>query len=389
MALALATETTSTPIFSNWVERALPAYDSEGKPRFFEDDGETLIEGIYLDMPNDVYHALPALSSSKLKTFLVSPAHYYRSYLSAITRKRTNEQKNTLDAGTHSHTLILEPQGYYQTFSRDVVKSDFPDAYSSDVSIKEALKEYLESEANAEYEAQLAAYKKGDSTTQPKKKRVTVPSDINKVMDMLLTYEPSATFFRVLLEEHRNKQGAKGTRIYEGEEVVTYGGKIPVDAVVWEDAHRVAKTTRDHDEADAYFQYGLPEVAMIARCPRTGMMLKVKFDWLRFDDEAVDMKTTRSTNPVSFKHQIEDLHYDLQQEFYKYVASLLDVMINNFTFVATEYREADICQPFQLPERMVIKAKRTMVKALDEMKQCIDTQNWYGWSKEDCTFVFE
>ena len=51
--------------YSNWQERALPAYDDEGVENFLDEDGE-LIEGIYLDMPNDVYHALPALSSSKL-----------------------------------------------------------------------------------------------------------------------------------------------------------------------------------------------------------------------------------------------------------------------------------------------------------------------------------
>ncbi|MDO6488055.1 PD-(D/E)XK nuclease-like domain-containing protein [Colwellia sp. 6_MG-2023] len=342
---------------SNWRERAKPAYEN-GQPTYLDSQGE-LIEGIYLDMTNDVYHALPALSSSKLKKFIDSPAHYYREYLSDITRKRTTAMQNTFDAGTHSHTLVLEPQGYYQRYFRDVMPIDYPDALHT----------------AAQIEAQLLSLGLKKSGTKAEKTARLIEAD------------PTAVVFEDIQQREYDKQGIKGTETVEGVEVTTYGGKIPVDGQVWDDAHRAAKTTREHNEANAYLSNGLPEVAMIHRCHNTGLMLKVKFDWLRFDDEAVDLKTTLSTRPEKFLRQLNDLHYDVQQEFYKYVALLSGIEIKEFTFVTTEYFHADICQPYNLSLSKIIHAIDKVQQGLKNMADCIETNVWYGWSKDDCTMT--
>lgn len=350
-------ENISIDAVSNWVQRAKPAYEN-GEPTYLDAQGE-LTEGIYLEMPNDVYHALPALSSSKLKKFIDSPAHYYREYLSNITRKRTTAMQNTFDAGTHAHTLVLEPQGYYQRNFRDVMPIDYPDALHTAVQIEEQL------------------------VTLGLKKSGTKAEKITR----LVAADPTAAVFEAIQQREYDKQGVKSTEVVEGEEVITYGGKIPVDGQVWDDAHRAAKTTRNHSEANAYLSNGLPEVAIIHRCPDTKLMLKVKFDWLRFDDEAVDLKTTLSTRPEKFLRQLNDLHYDGQQEFYKYVALLSGIDIKSFTFVATEYVHADICQPFNLSSSKTMRAREKVQLGLKEMAKCIETDNWYGWSKEDCTMT--
>ncbi|MCI2285920.1 PD-(D/E)XK nuclease-like domain-containing protein [Colwellia sp. MSW7] len=342
---------------SNWIERAKPSYIN-GKPTYLDDAGE-IIEGIYLDMPNDVYHALPALSSSKLKKFIDSPAHYYREYLSGITRKRTTAMQNTFDAGTHSHSLVLEPEGYYDRYFRDVMPIDYPDALHTAVQIEEQL-------------VKLGLKKSGTKAEK---------------IARLIAADPTAEVFEDIQQREYDKQGVKGTMVFEGEDVTTYGGKIPVDGQVWDDAHRAARTTRQHKEADAYISNGLPEVAIFHRCPKTNMMLKVKFDWLRFDDEAVDLKTTLSTRPEKFARQLNDLHYDGQQEFYKYVALLSGIEIKEFTFVATEYVHADICQPYNLPRTRSIRASEMVQTGLKEMAECQKTGVWYGWSKDDCTMT--
>ena len=61
---------------SCWVDKALPAYDAAGKPNFLDDEGD-IVEGIFLDLPNDVYHSLNALSSSAVNKFMESPASYW------------------------------------------------------------------------------------------------------------------------------------------------------------------------------------------------------------------------------------------------------------------------------------------------------------------------
>lgn len=347
-------------LYSNWKDRAVSAYDENNSPNFLDEHGD-IVEGIYLDLPNDVYHSLPAISSSKLKDFIKSPALYFRNYLSGIERKRTQALQNTFDAGTHGHTLILEPQGFYSMYFRDLMPSDLPEAIHTAVEMEVKLVE-------------LGLKKSGTKSEKAKR---------------LYDADPNIKIFEIERTLHLESQGAKGVTLWDGEEVVTYGGKIPVDGMVWDDAHRVEKTTRNHHEADAYFQNGLPEVAMFALCPQTKLMLKVKFDWLRFDDIAVDMKTTQSTMPEKFMRQINDLHYDVQQEFYKYVAHLQGVNIDEFVFVATEYVNMDACQPYALSSKRAKIAYNKVQNGLEQLVKCQSEDRWFGWVNDDCTLILE
>lgn len=382
MGTALKLETGEIPkTYSGWKDRAVQAYDKNGEPNYLDSNGE-LIEGIYLDMPNNVYHSLPALSSSKLKDFIKSPALYYRNYVSMVERKRTTAQKNTFDAGTHGHTLILEPQGYYKQFFRDLVASDMPEALTTAVEIEEKLVEFglKKSGTKAEKANRLMEFINDKVPTldqnDPKQSAIIDKARTIKVFE----YEK---------QKHLDAQGEAALGDWEGEPVTTYGGKVPVDSIVWDDAHRVLKTTRDHEEANQYFQFGLPEVAIFARCPLTNMMLKVKFDWLRFDDMAVDMKTTLSVKPSKFLRQVEDLRYEIQQEFYKYVARLQGIPVDEFVFVATEYVHMDACQPFRLSSKRSKKAFTEMMTKMPELQNCKETNRWYGYVKDDCTMLLE
>jgi len=65
--------------------------------------------GIILGMSNADYHALPSVSSSKLKTILRSPAHYHAAYLAGAPRK---EPTASMVLGSLTHTLFLEPEQY-------------------------------------------------------------------------------------------------------------------------------------------------------------------------------------------------------------------------------------------------------------------------------------
>lgn len=65
--------------------------------------------GIILGMSNADYHALPSVSSSKLKAILRSPAHYHAAYLAGAPRK---EPTASMVLGSLTHTLFLEPEQY-------------------------------------------------------------------------------------------------------------------------------------------------------------------------------------------------------------------------------------------------------------------------------------
>jgi exodeoxyribonuclease VIII len=118
-------------------------------------------------------------------------------------------------------------------------------------------------------------------------------------------------------------------------------------------------------------------------------MLKCKFDWLRFDDNAVDVKTCLSARPEKFRQKIFDLHYDLQAGFYNYVASLAGITIGTFTFVAVEFANLNACQPYQLGESLCKKAEINLATTLTDFKWCLDNQLWYGYQREDCTIILD
>lgn len=385
---------------SNWFTQAIAAYADDGKANFLDANGE-LVEGIYLDLPNDVYHSLPALSSTGAKKFIESPALYYRDYLSDIERKRTTAQRNTFDTGTFGHELCLEPAGFNERYFRDVMPSDYPDALSTIDQIESALVEagLPAKEGKAEKLERLARLVPTiDLTTL--KTIADIEAELVKggysksesKLDKayrLLTASPQSQVFDLLFEQNRLKQGLPSESTFNGEPVTLYGNKMPIDALVWDDANRVRNTVMSHSQARQTLMNGLPEVAIIARCPITNLLLKVKFDWLTFDDNAADVKTTLSTKPEKFLRQIRDLHYNIQQSFYTYVASLVGISIQVFSFVAVEYINADICQPYVLGKRTIASSNLQLMGALNEFVKCKKTGHWYGWSKEDCYLTID
>jgi len=335
---------------SEWVERAIECFDENGAPNYLDGNGE-LKEGIYLNMPNDLYHSLPALSSSGLKKFSESPAHYYREYLSDIDDRRTASQRKSFDTGTYAHELVLEPEGFYDRYFREVMESDHPDALIKTDDLKHALHEAGEKTSGTK--AQLA--------------------------ERLSRVKPNVKVLDTLIKQNRDKQGVAEEKEVEGVMQTVYGGKVEIRGEVWEKAHRAEQTVRMHPQANAMFSNGLPEVAFIARCPDTGLMLKCKFDWLRFDDEAIDLKTSQSTEPSEFNRFMKKFRYDLQESFYTYVASLVGVMLRDFIFVAVEFEKADICQPFRLSQRRKQYAKRDFDRLIEKFRQCKEADHWPGY----------
>ncbi|PTC00324.1 hypothetical protein C9975_08140 [Thalassospira xiamenensis] len=339
----------SAPL-SNWKQRAVECFDAQGKPNYLDSNGQ-LKDGIYLNMPNDLYHSLPALSSSGLKKFSKSPAHYFREYLSDICDKRTATQRKSFDAGSYSHELVLEPEGFYDRYFREVMESDYPRAIKTAEELRIALSE------------------RGLKTTGTK----------DVLANRLKEADPSAEILDVIVAENRNRQGVATQQTIDGVMETLYGGKLEIRGDIWEKAHRAEKTVRRHPQANTMFSNGLPEITFIARCPDTGLMLKCKFDWLRFDDDAVDLKTSQSAEPSEFNRFIRTYRYDLQESFYTYVASLLGVYLRDFIFVAVEFEQADICQPFRLTEKRKSYAKRDFDQLIQQFKKCKEEDYWPGY----------
>lgn len=377
---------------SMWFTKAKPAYEEvngEQVPTFCDDKGE-LIEGIYFDLSNDVYHSLNAMSSSQVKNYLDSVTRYAYEYVYGISRRKTKQQEKTLDTGTLIHELVLEPLTFLKTRFREPVQSDLPDdALVTTKDIDAALIQHglSATESKDDKIRRLQQAKASVDTSELK----TV-KDVNEALvkhglskseskyekaQRLLAEAPELRIFDVELEDARRQQGAPKDAVIEGREVTTWGGKLPVEGITWDDAVRSAQAVVHHPHAAEYLSEGFAEVTFIARCPVTGMMLKAKFDWLTIWDVATDLKSTRDTKASRFKRQIEDLRYDVQEQFYTYVASLLGVHLRRFIFVAVEYATAINCQPVVITNQKTIrKAREDMMRALQEIKERYASNNW-------------
>lgn len=97
------------------------------------------LQGFVHGMPNDAYHAHPAIGSTGLKTLARSPAHFYGQHIDPKRPKR--EATPAMKAGTLLHCVLLEPS---EVDARYVVRPDGLDARTK------AGKEWMESASGRE-----------------------------------------------------------------------------------------------------------------------------------------------------------------------------------------------------------------------------------------------
>ena len=368
---ALKTETV-------WGDCVQSAYDDNGLPTFIDSRGQ-LIEGIYTDLPNHVYHSLDALSSSQLKKFAESPAHYYREYRSNIDRSRSLTTQRTFDTGSMGHELILEPEGFATRYFKLPTANDFPDALHTAKDLSEKCEEFGLSKSGSKPELILRLLQHDPDT----------PIYDVFVEDALRKGAGNAAVDAAIAASKKAKGRSSILRTFEDPSILALCNKTPLDSVLWDDAVRIANTARQHPYINYLIADGWPELTVISRDPETGLLLKCKFDWLRFDAISVDVKTSRSAAPEKFARQSKDLRYDIQQEFYKYVAHLQGIPVENFVFAVVEYLNADIAEPYELSDKDCAIGKSDCQRLLSEFKACDSADNWYGYTKGDRITVLE
>lgn len=363
---------------TEWFDCITPAYDAYGEPNFLDNNGN-LVEGIFTDVPNDVYHSLSAFSSSLIKELVKNtPAHVYRNYFSDIQRKRTTTQRNTLDTGTYGHELVLEDTIFTQKYFRVPLQCEYPNALSTSAQLKEALKE---------------AGLKTTGTKAELVERISKELPQVEVFDAILhkAYIDGAGFAALEAAKERveRKECSSIQSAFDEGALSSVTKKTPVDGLVWDDAHRIQQTFLTHARAKKLISNGFAELTMIARDPDTGLMLKVKFDYINKDAIASDVKTTRSANPRKFAMQCRDLSYDVQAEFYKYVANLAGVPVKLFAFISIEFLDADICEVFEINRSRQLKAHEQMKEGISTLAYCLDTEDWHGYSRADEIMVID
>lgn len=363
---------------------AMPAYTESGVANFLDENG-SIKDGIYLDLPSDIYHKLTAYGSSHFKTYINSSSHYFEKYLSDT--KKTSSISKHFDVGDITHELVLE--GSEAVAKRRFILID-PEDYPIDMHTGADLK--------AECEKQKV---KTSGTIRDKAERLSViPSSTRMYFDFrqlqhIKNNIGSKCFNEIskqLTDEDITITADSVVSVIKTGKLVNQPLKLPVIPSDFKEAIALHAGMVRNKFAQKLFKNGVPEVTFLVTDPVTGLKLKCRTDWLSFLGDTtlpVDLKTARSCNPAVAAYQFAELSYDIQAVFYLYVIKLagLETPKRQFPFVTLEKGPSAICEIFELHESDWEQAENTLPKLLKSFKEFMDSRLVSGYTKDGISVI--
>lgn len=208
-------------------------------------------DGIYYDMDEDIYHALPRLSASGIKHLSASSMDFWsRSWMN---KNRKHRKSEAFDIGRAYHKRILEGyDAFAECYAPEFDVSAYPDALVT--------KEQIEN----------VARDLGVKITGTKSVLIARIIDAGYDGDIL----------DVLREQH--------AKDYYGREFLPYD--------LWNEINRAA--TYIEAQPNNPFKNGHPEVSLLWTDDVTGVPMKARFDYL-VDGAIIDLKTFSNSNGLS------------------------------------------------------------------------------------------
>lgn len=342
-----------------------PAYKIEKSrpvPNWLDDKGE-IKTGMYLNMPNEIYHNLEGISSTMLKTLILdTPAHYNEAYNHGEEHQEDTEQEKArpkhFTAGELLHALILEPNKVADRYYREPALSEHAGALTTDAQIKAALK---------------AKDQPMSKTGEKKADRIARLSDI----------DPDVQIYDLILEK-----AAEANK-----------GKESIPASIWDKAKKAHAAFKERAEAQLWIDrdFGLPELSIIARCPVTGMIVRCRPDFTRLmpvidgcitPPLMTDVKSSASARPEKFARSVGDFGYHIQQAFYEYVfACLFNHTPSAFGFLVVEFEKAAIAETMAIDDETMSATRAILKPALRKLKKCIEEDTWHGYTESGVTTI--
>ena len=255
--------------------------------------------GIYFGMPEETYHALPALSSHGIKNLASSPMLFWSrsTFVSELARKREEDRTKKDPAhrtiGKAYHCRIMEgADEFHRRFAVELTEEDCEGALESTDQIKAAITALGEKPAS-KVPDQLPDG--GGEYMRSAKK--------DDWIDQLLSLDPDAKILSVMNRQHREK----------------HDGKLFVAAEVYEQIEIAARMVEQDPEVRHAFTGGHAEVVLIWNCPKTGVPCKARVDYLKLK-AAVDLKTVANQRGMSMERaiaqEVAGYKYTIQPSFY-------------------------------------------------------------------------
>lgn len=246
--------------------------------------------GLVPDMSNDEYHAHPAIGSSGLKRFMITPLHYWASYLDP---DRESTDAKHFRIGRAWHCAVFEPHEFGARFAANhdahplsKRATILADALSGEIKIDDlvALPDGL-SKTSKEGKALVAELQESGK----------VPADADDIEFVRLWFP--LLYGKDVLSEDHIKNVSRMASVARG---------LPISKVVF----------------GRYAEHGAAEHSIFWTHPGTGVQLKIRPDYMlrpcaAFPDGLIiDGKSTQDASEEGFARQVWNLDYGMQASLY-------------------------------------------------------------------------
>lgn len=145
----------------------------------------------------------------------------------------------------------------------------------------------------------------------------------------------------------------------------------------------MAESMHRHDAAEIIFAGGKAEVSIFWEDEETGVLCKIRPDWLMHRSTSIfDLKTTEDASPRSFERSIMNYGYFRQAAFYLDGARAAGLEVDAFLFGAIE-KSAPFASAIYYAEGTMIEAGRAEYRRhLRTYAECLERDRWPGYPSE-------
>lgn len=262
---------------------AEPVTEAEEEEARIRDAAAAIVDGVYFDLEDKVYHAVEALGSGSISDLLVSPGTFWNgSWLDPDRPPLDEEATKAQVVGKAYHVARLESHRFASAYARKPSKDDFDPKtlLTSDAAIKAELKELGQTQAQS-----------GEDI--PERARRLLDCGFEGVILPLVMHE----FMEAL------------------------DGREPLDGNVWDDIVRDMERIKQQPDVARHLEGGQAEVSVFWTDDR-GIRCKARFDYLK-SSSWTDFKTYDNSRRKQVDQAIADA--------FRY---------NRYYVQATHYRDA-------------------------------------------------
>lgn len=239
-------------------------------------DPKALADGVYFNMPEAEYHALPRLSASGIKNILTSlPTFWAKSWMNPETAGADDDDTKAQILGRAYHAAIFEPDDLDRRFAGEPDLDDFAGMLMTDAAVKAELNEY----------------------GAPQTKSGELALDRARRLEGLGFAKPIKSIVMADFEDE-------------------LGDRQAIASQYWRQIMRDVERIQANPEIHNLVTGGASEVTILWTCPDTSIPMKARIDKLK-PEYFVDLKSFANPNGKPVNQAIAD-----QVQYYQYYLSM-------------------------------------------------------------------